>query len=60
MSLICSYLLLSIFSLVTFEKLMTKLMKSINTSFTNLIRGDLARVRKIGLALCHAAAWIKV
>ena len=35
---------------------MTELMKSINTSFTNLIRRGLARERKICKVLHHAAA----
>ena len=36
-----------------------ELMKSINTSFTNLIRRDLARERKIWKMLHHAAVSIK-
>ena len=39
---------------------MTKLIKFINTSFTNLIRRDLARERKICEMLHHAAASIKL
>lgn len=45
-------LLLSIYSLVTLERLglikniMVELVKSINTSITNHLRSDLARVRK--------------
>lgn len=51
MALIGSYLL-SIYSLVTLEKLglikniMVELVKSIDTSITNHLRSDLARVRK--------------
>ena len=51
MPFIGSYLL-SVYSIVTFEKLgltekiMVKLIKSINTYITNLLRYDLARVRK--------------
>ena len=52
MSLILSYLLsisafLLLKSLFSLKKCMTELMKSTNTSTTNLIRRDLARVRKI-------------
>ena len=39
---------------------MTKLMKSINTSFTNLIRRELACERKICKVLHHGAALIKL
>ena len=51
MSFICSYLLI-LYSLVTLEKfgliekVMAELKKSSNTSITNLLRRDLARVRK--------------
>ena len=64
MALIGSYLL-SIYSLVTFEKLgltekiMTKLIKSINNYITNLLRCDLARVRKSCWVLQHAIASVK-
>ena len=52
MSLICFYLL-SIYSLVALEKrlpikkMMVELIKSTNTSITNLLRRDLQRVRKV-------------
>ena len=56
MSLICFYLL-SIYSLVALEKrlpikkMMVELIKSTNTSITNLLRRDLQRVRKV--VECH-------
>ena len=37
-----------------------ELIKSVNTSFTNLVRLELARERKICYVLHHAAASIKL
>ena len=42
------------------KKCMIELMKSINNSFTNVIRHDLVRVRKIYKLLHHSAASIKL